>query len=161
MVITLPMLKKWKFSNTCWTSSILAQKQDLQVCFFGFSCSMRSMRNQNFHKKKQKTQIRKKASNPSKWGLNPLCQNSSFPGGKPRCIFKNLKFFCINGSLHSFISIVVLEKWKIETFSNRCSFKRTNSHGRTTITEGSNLFCQKSSNHVPKKNASFKSNKKH
>ena len=30
------MLKKCKFSNTCWISSILAQKQALQVCFFWF-----------------------------------------------------------------------------------------------------------------------------
>ena len=45
----------------------------------------------------------------------------------------------------------------MKMFSKQFPIKRTNSHGRTTITTGSNLFCQKSSFHFPKKKTSFKS----
>ena len=43
----------------------------------------------------------------------------------------------------------------MKMFSRQFSIKRTNSRGHTTIIEAPNLFCQKSSSHVPKKNASF------
>ena len=44
----------------------------------------------------------------------------------------------------------------MKMFSKQFPIKRTNSHGHTTITAGSNLFCQKSSFHFPKKTTSFK-----
>ena len=42
-------------------------------------------------------------------------------------------------------------------FSRQFSIKCTDSRGHTTIIEGPNLFCQKSSSHSPKKKTSFKS----
>ena len=44
----------------------------------------------------------------------------------------------------------------MKMFSRQFPIKRTNSRGHTTIIEGPNLFCQKSSFHCLKKDTSFK-----
>ena len=44
----------------------------------------------------------------------------------------------------------------MKMFSRQFPIKRTNSRGHTTIIEGPNLFCQKSSFHSPQKKTSFK-----
>ena len=43
----------------------------------------------------------------------------------------------------------------MKMFSRQFPIKRTDSRAHTTIIEGPNLFCQKSSFHSPQKNASF------
>ena len=43
----------------------------------------------------------------------------------------------------------------MKMFSRQFHIKRTNSRGHTTSIEGPNLFCQKSSSHVPKKRLPF------